>query len=47
MIKTYGFDSYNQMISEETSPSIRASEGGDTKPKILVIKGKDDESNRD
>ena len=40
----YGFDSYNQIICEETTEPLRSAEGGDTKPKVLVIK---DDSNID
>ena len=37
-------DSYNQTASAEIAEPLRAAEGGDTKPKVLVIK--DDESIR-
>ena len=37
-------DSYNQTASVEVAESLRSAEGGDTKPKVLVIK--DDESIR-
>ena len=35
-LKAYGFDSYNQTIDEELTQSLRSSEGGDTKPKVII-----------
>ena len=35
-------DSYNQTASTEVAEPLRSAEGGDTKPKVLVIKDDDD-----
>ena len=34
----YGFDTYNQKIEEETAEPLRHADGGDTKPKVLIMK---------
>ena len=34
-------DSYNQTASAEIAEPLRSAEGGDTKPKVLVIKDED------
>ena len=34
-------DSYNQTASVEIAEPLRSAEGGDTKPKVLVIKDED------
>lgn len=31
-------DSYNQAVSVEVSEPLRSAEGGDTKPKVLIVK---------
>lgn len=35
-------DSYNQTASVEVAEPLRSAEGGDTKPKVLVIKNDKD-----
>ena len=40
-------DSYNQAISLEVAQPIRAGDGGDEKPKVLVIKDGAEDSNRE
>ncbi len=47
LIKGYGFDSYNQTIWEEAAQALRASDGGDTKPKVIVVTTKDEAENID
>lgn len=42
---TISIDSYNQTASVEVAEPLRAAEGGDTKPKVLVIKD-DEDTNR-
>lgn len=39
-------DSYNQAVSLEIAEPLRAAEGGDTKPKVLIIKDGAENSNR-
>ena len=39
-------DSYNQAVSLEIAEPLRAAEGGDTKPKVLIIKDEDEETKR-
>ena len=39
-------DSYNQTASVEIAEPLRSAEGGDTKPKVLVIKD-DENTNRE
>lgn len=41
LVLAVGIDSYNQMAWEEVAPSLRANEGGDTKPKVLVVRDAD------
>lgn len=36
-------DTYNQTASEEVAEPLRAAEGGDTKPKVLIVMIEDDE----
>ena len=40
----YGFDSYNQTVSEEVINPLRSSEGGDTKPMTLVVTDETEQS---
>lgn len=40
-------DSYNQTTSLEVAEPLRSAEGGDTKPKVLVIKDGAEDSNRE
>lgn len=42
IVQTYGLDSYNQTITEEKINPLRSSEGGDTKPMIVVVKDDED-----
>lgn len=37
VLVVYGFDSYNQTISAETSQTIKEHGGGDTYPKVLIM----------
>lgn len=46
IVQTYGFDSYNQTIDKELSQSLRSNEGGDTKPKVIVIANDDKKNHR-
>lgn len=39
-------DSYNQTASLEVAEPLRAAEGGDTKPKVLVIKDGAEDTDR-
>lgn len=34
-------DTYNQTASEEVAEPLRAAEGGDTKPKVLIVRNED------
>ena len=40
-------DSYNQTASLEVAEPLRSAEGGDTKPKVLVIKNETDNTDRE
>lgn len=40
-------DSYNQTASLEVAEPLRSAEGGDTKPKVLVIKSGTEDINRE
>lgn len=35
---TYGYDGYNQALVFERINALRSSEGGDTKPMVLIVK---------
>lgn len=35
----FGLDTYNQSVSEETICPLRAHDGGDTTPKVVVLEG--------
>ena len=37
----YGLDSYNQTAQEEIAQPLRAHDGGDTTPKVVIIHGVD------
>lgn len=41
-----GIDSYNQCTWEELIPSLRSAEGGDTKPKVLIMRTDEDINER-
>lgn len=40
-MKTYGLGSYNQAISLEVTNPLRAGEGGDEKPMVIIIRDED------
>lgn len=37
IIKTYGFDSYNQTVELETAQPLRSHGGGDEMPKVMIV----------
>ena len=41
VVKSFGFDSYNQQSIEETSPTLKTDGGGDSKMKVLTIERAD------
>lgn len=45
VVISYGLDSFNQEITEETSTTVRTNGGGDSTTKVLVIYGTEPESN--
>lgn len=40
-------DSYNQAVSVEVAEPLRSAEGGDTKPKVLIVKDEAEDVDRE
>ena len=40
-------DSYNQAVSVEVAEPLRSAEGGDTKPKVLIVKDEAEDIDRE
>lgn len=45
MVVAISVDSYNQAVSLEVAEPLRSAEGGDTKPKVLIVKDEAEDSN--
>ena len=47
LILAISIDTYNQTASEEVAEPLRAAEGGDNRPKVLVVKDETDNADRE
>ena len=47
LIIAISIDTYNQTASEEVAEPLRAAEGGDNRPKVLVVKDEADNTDRE